>query len=101
MESDQLLFADWDVTTMPIPRVFLDTLLEHLPYAAGKDLVETDELAALGLDSMGVVQLLTSLEEIFGLDLPDELVTEDTFATVGSLWLVVSEVVGPEQFADA
>jgi acyl carrier protein len=88
------------VTTMDIPRTFSKTLLAHLPYAVGDELAETDDLAALGLDSMGVVQLLTDIEETFGFELPDELVTEDTFTTVGSLWHAVAELVAPEQFAD-
>lgn len=89
------------VTTMDIPRTFCKTLLAHLPYAASDELTATDDLAALGLDSMGVVQLLTDIEETYGLELPDELLSEETFMTVGSLWEAVSEVVEPEQFADA
>lgn len=85
---------------MTIPRDFLNTLLDHLPYATG-ELVATDELAALGLDSMGVVQLLTALEDGYGLELPDDLITEETFATVGSLWGVVAGRIPDDQLADA
>lgn len=88
------------VTTMDIPRTFRKTLLAHLPYAESDELTETDDLAALGLDSMGVVQLLTDIEESYQVELPDELLSEETFMTVGSLWQAVSEVVRPEQFAD-
>ncbi|UED82978.1 phosphopantetheine-binding protein [Streptomyces profundus] len=86
---------------MDIPRTFRATLVAHLPYASGEELAPSDDLAALGLDSMGVVQLLTSLEETFGLDLPDELITEETFETVGSLWEAVGGVIPAERFADA
>jgi acyl carrier protein len=85
---------------MDIPRTFRTTLLAHLPYADSDELAATDELAALGLDSMGVVQLLTDLEETYGLELPDEMITEETFETVGSLWRAVADLVAPEQFAD-
>jgi acyl carrier protein len=88
------------VTTMNMPGSFRTALLAHLPYADSGELSETDDLAALGLDSMGVVQLLTHLEETFGLDLPDELITEETFETVGSLWAAVGGLLGPERFAD-
>lgn len=87
------------MTTMP--RAFQDTLLSHLPYAEGDVLTATDDLAALGLDSMGVVQLLGDLEESFGIEMPDELLTEDTFATAGSLWTAVADLVPADQFADA
>jgi acyl carrier protein len=85
------------VNSIGIPRSFQDTLLSHLPYAEGGDLAPDDDLAALGLDSMGVVQLLVDLEDRYGLDLPDDLMTEETFATVGSLWLTVADQVGAQE----
>jgi acyl carrier protein len=92
-------FLETTVTT-DIPIAFRKTLLTHLPYADNADFAATDELTALGLNSMGVVQLLTDLEETFGLELPDELITEETFGTVGSLWEVVARLVGADRFAD-
>jgi acyl carrier protein len=89
------------MTTPNIPRAFRKTLLTHLPYADGEDLAPDGNLMGLGLNSMGVVQLLTDLEDTFGLELPDEMITEETFETVGSLWRVVSSLVGAERFADA
>jgi acyl carrier protein len=86
---------------MDMPRSFRETLLAHLPYAVNEDLAATDDLAALGLNSMGLVRLLTDLEETFGLELPDELITEETFATAGSLWATVSELVPAAQLSDA
>jgi acyl carrier protein len=86
------------VSSTDIPRRFLDTLKPHLPYAGG-DLAAADDLAALGLDSMGVVRLLVDLEEQYDLDLPDDLLTEETFSTVGSLWATVAELVTAERIA--
>lgn len=80
-----------------IPPAFQEALRPHLPYAESGDLSPTDDLAALGLDSMGVVGLLADLEDRFGLELPDERLTEETFATVGSLWATVAEFVDPEK----
>lgn len=37
------------------------------------------------LDSVGVVAILTALEERFGLTVNDDEITADTFATLGSL----------------
>jgi acyl carrier protein len=87
------------VTSIDIPRPFLDILKAHLPYAGSGDLAATDDLSALGLDSMGVVRLLVDLEERYGLDLPDELLTEETFATPGSLWETVAGLVAVERAA--
>jgi acyl carrier protein len=86
--------------TTNIPVAFRKTLQAHLPYADTVDFAASDDLTAFGLNSMGVVQLLTDLEETFGLELPDDLITEETFGTVGSLWDVVGRLVGADRFAD-
>ncbi|SFC88260.1 phosphopantetheine-binding protein [Streptomyces aidingensis] len=86
---------------MDIPRTFRTTLLAHLPVASGDDFAPGDDLSALGLDSMGVVQLLTDLEETYGLELPDELITEETFETVGSLWEAVGPLIPAERLTGA
>jgi acyl carrier protein len=89
------------VTTMNVPYGFGKTVLAHLPFADGGELSDTDDLAALGLDSMGIVQLLADLEEEFGIEVPDELITEDTFATAGSLWQAVGGLIPAGRLADA
>jgi len=89
------------VTIMNLPYGFRKTLLAHLPFADDAELGPADDLAALGLDSMGVVQLLADLEETFGLELPDELITEETFATAGSLWDAVGDLIPRELLLDA
>jgi len=78
---------------LEIPREFQDILRPHLPYANSSDLTAPDELAGLGLDSMGVVQLLADLEDHFDMELPDDILNEETFATVGSLWQALSTLV--------
>lgn len=85
------------VTTVEVPARFQEILRPHLPYADADALHGSDELAALGLDSMGVVQLLADLEDQYDLDLPDEILNEETFATVGSLWSTVAPLMKPEQ----
>ncbi|WP_130800262.1 phosphopantetheine-binding protein [Streptomyces otsuchiensis] len=77
-------------TDTRVPRSFQEVLLPHLPYAESGELTAEADLTALGLDSMGVVQLLAELEDAFGVELPDEALTEETFATAGSLWEAVA-----------
>jgi acyl carrier protein len=86
--------ADFD-----IPRDFQDILRPHLPFADSAEFAADDELAGLGLDSLGVVQLLTDLEDAYRVEIPDSVLDEATFATVGSLWQAVSALVDPH--ADA
>ena len=46
------------------------------------------------LDSMGVVTLITRLEEQFGITVDDDDIDGDTFATVGALVTFVSGKTG-------
>ena len=80
-----------------IPHEFQDILRPHLPYANSGDLTAPDELTGLGLDSMGVVQLLADLEDHYDLELPDDILNEETFATVGSLWLALSTLLASNE----
>lgn len=84
------------MTSTQIPTSFREILLPHLPYAEGSEFTDDADLAALGLDSMGVVGLLAALEDRYELELPDELLTEETFASAGSLWATVVGLVPPD-----
>lgn len=57
----------------------------------------TRESALLGsipeLDSMAVVQLLTALEEHYGITIEDDDISAHTFATVGSLADFISDKI--------
>ena len=69
------------------------TLRPHLPDATDTLLRADDRLPDLGLDSLEIVQLLLDLETLYAVTVPDELLSADTFATVGSLWTVISALV--------
>lgn len=79
--------------TVELPAKFQDILRQHLPYADSGDLDGSNELAGLGLDSMSIVQLLGDIEDGYDVELPDDIVNEDTFATVDSLWLALAPLV--------
>jgi len=73
-------------TAAEVAKVVAATLgIEDRPLAAGTPL-----LGSLPeLDSMAVVELVAALEEHFGITVDDGDVTEDVFATVGSLAALV------------
>ena len=81
------------MTAVEIPEKFQDILRQHLPYADTGDLAPANELAGLGLDSMSIVQLLGDIENGYDVELPDDILNEDTFATVGSLWQTLAPLV--------
>lgn len=78
---------------MHIPLAYEELLKPHLPFAADGPLHPDDDLAGLGLDSMSIVQLLADIEDRYGIELPDDILNEATFATVGSLWQVLAELL--------
>ena len=78
---------------MHIPTAFEELLKPHLPFAAESPLEADDDLAGLGLDSMSIVQLLADIEDSYGIELPDDILNEATFATVGSLWQVLADLL--------
>ena len=78
------------MTVMGIPPAFAEILRPFLPFADPGELSEASELGELGLDSMSIVALLAEIEDRYDLELPDDILNEATFATVGSLWHTLS-----------
>jgi len=73
---------------------FQALLRRHLPFLSDSDELRADlDLREYGLDSMGVVDLLVSLESEFDIQLADDALSMDTFATPGALWAVVAGIV--------
>lgn len=72
----------------------LPILCQHLKLVEDAQNIPMDkELEALGLDSMGAINLLLDLEDNFGVSFPSELLNEDTFKTAVSLRNVVSSLL--------
>jgi hypothetical protein len=61
-------------------------LRPHLRFLEpGMPLSPADPLGALGLDSMAAINLLLDLETSFGIQIPDDLLSAETFETLASL----------------
>lgn len=77
-------YASW-------PPEFETIVRAHLPapLPAGGLAPDLDLLAA-GMDSLETIGLMTDLEERFGFEFPDELLSIDTFTTPRILWTAVS-----------
>jgi acyl carrier protein len=74
----------WDQTYDQILRASLPLLPVGVP------LQPDAKLTDLGLDSLGTVSLLIDLEDAFGIVVPDELLTAESFATADALWSVIA-----------
>lgn len=55
-------------------------------------LADEADLFAAGLDSLAIVNVLMSLEEHFDIELPDELLSRRTFASIASITRVVTDL---------
>jgi acyl carrier protein len=63
-----------------------DIVRRHLSHLApGEELLDHAVLRDLGLDSMGAVELMFDLEEAFGITMPDEALTPETFGTAATI----------------
>ena len=77
-------------TTEQVKRILADTLQLG---ARGEALNAATPLlgAVPELDSMAVVNVITTLEEYFGISVADDEISADTFATLGSLSAFVEQ----------
>jgi acyl carrier protein len=53
-------------------------------------LADDTDLVVFGIDSLTVVRLLVTIEETFGVLIPDEIITFEIFSSPGALWNVIS-----------
>ncbi|RKT82200.1 acyl carrier protein [Saccharopolyspora antimicrobica] len=77
---------------------FTELLVPFLKFAGGREITEDTGLRELGLDSMQAIELLFAIEDAYGIALPDDELNDESFATAGSLWRVVSAQI-PEAVA--
>ncbi|MBB2913060.1 acyl carrier protein [Streptosporangium becharense] len=75
---------------------FEEILRRQLPFLPPDERIEEGTgLSDLGLDSLGIVELLSCLEEEYGVHFRDEALTMETFRTPGTLWKTLSEMLRP------
>lgn len=72
---------------------FDEILRQYLPFLSAEEKLEVNtDLRDLGLDSMGIVEMLAAIEDAYGVRFLDEALTVETFATPGVLWATLSEM---------
>ncbi|MDZ4401625.1 phosphopantetheine-binding protein [Prosthecobacter sp.] len=71
-----------------------EILRPHLRFVGADQAVPMDEdLGRFGLDSMASIDLLMDIESQLGVQIPDEMMTVDTFATGNHLLAVIEKLV--------
>jgi acyl carrier protein len=82
------------LTATALDAKFESTLRDFLPFLdVSQALTPEMSLRDLGLDSMGMVELLAALESGYDVRFRDEALTTETFATPGVLWGVLSSML--------
>ncbi|MEV6927323.1 phosphopantetheine-binding protein [Dactylosporangium sp. NPDC051485] len=82
------------MSTVEPPKAFEDVVLFHLPDVTDPGAFTSHTpLGSLGLDSMGMIALMASLENAFDFTFPEEDVTTAAFYSADSLWSVVSRLI--------
>jgi acyl carrier protein len=82
--SDTPSFAELEAVVRP-----------HLKFlGAGEPLAPLQDLGEAGLDSMASIDLLLDLEKTFGVSIPDDDLTENSFATLEEIGRLVARSRG-------
>lgn len=75
----------------------LDIVRAHVPHVGeGRSLSTTTDLWQAGMDSMSSVAVMVAVEEEYGVELPQELLTREVFASVVSIAAAVRKAMGVE-----
>jgi acyl carrier protein len=76
----------WEINKMNASVVLKEYIREELMNGANGELDESENLLAAGIiDSLGILRLVSFVEEKFGIEVPDEDVTIDNFQSVKSM----------------
>lgn len=71
---------------------FETILRAHLPaLSLAQPLRPDDSLRDLGLDSIGTLEILLALEDLYGVEIHEESIGHDPFASAGHLWSAVRD----------
>ncbi|BCY13288.1 phosphopantetheine-binding protein [Actinoplanes sp. L3-i22] len=73
---------------------FEEILRRFVPFLEADEQLEADtSLRDLGLDSMGIIEMMGVLEAEYDVRFRDDMLNMQTFATPGALWDGVSKMV--------
>lgn len=77
----------------PIPSAFVEMLARHCRFVDGEVALDPEQtLQSLGVTSLAIVHIVVDLEAGYGIQVPDEMMTTEVFATPRSLWEAVDSL---------
>lgn len=83
--------------TQAWPKEFERIIRRHCRFADPAQPIDPDtSLTLLGMESFQLLDMIVDLEDIFAVLVPDTMLTGDQFATAGSVWDSVRQLLAPE-----
>lgn len=70
-------------------RILSESVQLHVPLDT---LDDDDDLYAAGLESIATVHLMLAIEENFGIEIPDRLLTRKLFSSIDSMAAAIAEL---------
>jgi acyl carrier protein len=68
-------------------------LRAHARFIATGTAINPDmSLTSLGVDSLGILQMIVQIEDEFDLEIPPEQITPETFSTPASIWQLLCKI---------
>lgn len=78
---------------MRVPEEFENLVRSHCRFVGAENPLSWDEpLAALGVDSLEIVDLIVEIEDAYGFEFPQELLVPEVFVSARSIWDAVEKM---------
>lgn len=79
---------------MELPDTFQQLIHQRSRFIDTSGPLEADgPLTALGIGSLEIVELIVSIEDTYGIEVPLELLTPEVFVTPGTIWAALSGLI--------
>jgi acyl carrier protein len=77
-----------------LPDSFARLIRSRCRFIGPADSLDPDaSLADLGVDSLELVELIVDIEDTYGIEVPLEILTPEMFASPGTIWLALRDMI--------
>ena len=79
---------------MELPETFTELIRTAARFLADDAPLDPDaQLSALGIDSLEVVELIVQIEDMYGVEVPQDMLTPDVFACARTIWQALDKLL--------